>query len=161
MLFLGKFAQYSCQCKLKFGTWTNPNLQNSMVVLNFFRFRLEVPFLRKSDRKYQTRQFNLKFGIYTNSNMENSMVMCIFTFFALQVLSKKSIWHFDATSLTSQKFTRRDLLLFWKHKKYPKYYEIFLLENEKNHPIQYLQRNFTSVSFPFMFLHKRPLRIGL
>ena len=68
-----------------------------MVVLNFFRFRLDVPFLRKSDPKYQTRQFNLKFGIYTNSNMENSMVMCTFTFLELQVLSKKSIWHFDAT----------------------------------------------------------------
>ena len=35
--FLGKFGpkSKSCQFKLKFGTWTNSNMQNSMVVFTF------------------------------------------------------------------------------------------------------------------------------
>ena len=41
--------------------------------------------------------------------MQNSMVLFNFSVFELQVLSKKSIWHFDITWLITQWFTCRDL----------------------------------------------------
>ena len=36
-----------CELKLKFGTYTNSNMQNSIVVFTFFCFRLETRFLGK------------------------------------------------------------------------------------------------------------------
>ena len=47
--FLGKFVSKNqkCELKLKFGTYTNSNMQNSIVVFTFFCFRLETRFLGK------------------------------------------------------------------------------------------------------------------
>ena len=47
--FLGKFGpkNQNCQFKLKFGTLTNSNMQNSMVVFYYFCFRPETTFLDK------------------------------------------------------------------------------------------------------------------
>ena len=44
--FLGKFApkNHSCHFKLKFGTYTNSNMQNSMVMFIFFVFDRKYPF---------------------------------------------------------------------------------------------------------------------
>ena len=46
VLILGKFGpkHKNCQFKLKFGTYTNSNMQNSMVVFTFFKFRPEILF---------------------------------------------------------------------------------------------------------------------
>ena len=46
ILFLGKFGPKSqnYQLKLKFGTYTNSNMQNSMVMFIFFVFDLIYPF---------------------------------------------------------------------------------------------------------------------
>ena len=62
--FLGKFDQKSqnCQFKLKFGTQTNSNMQNSMAVFTFFCFRRKTLFLGKFGTKNQNCQFKLKFG---------------------------------------------------------------------------------------------------
>ena len=78
----------NCQFKLKFGTKTNSNMQNSVVVFTFFSFRWEIPFLGKFSPKNQNCQFQLKFGTYTNSNMQNSMVL--FTFSVLY--RKHPLW---------------------------------------------------------------------
>ena len=44
--FLGKFGpkNQNCQFILKFGTWTNSNLQNSMAIFNFSAFDWNYPF---------------------------------------------------------------------------------------------------------------------
>ena len=44
--FLGKFGpkNKNCQFILKFGTWANSNLQNSMAMFNFFAFDWNYPF---------------------------------------------------------------------------------------------------------------------
>ena len=68
------------QLKLKFGSQTNSNMQNSLMLFTFFCFWVEIPFLGKFGPKNQNSHFKLKFGTYTNSNMQNSMV--IFTFSA-------------------------------------------------------------------------------
>ena len=47
--FFGKFGpktQY-CQLKLQFGTWTNLNMQNSIVMLNFSAWDKKYPFWSK------------------------------------------------------------------------------------------------------------------
>ena len=54
-------------------------MQNSMMLLTFFGFWVEIPLLGKFGPKNQNCHFKLKFGTYTNSNMQNSMVM--FSFF--------------------------------------------------------------------------------
>ena len=74
--FLGKFGprNENCHFKLKFGTYTNLNIQNSMVMFIFFLFVcfwLEIPFLGKFCPKSQYYQLKLKLGTYTNSNMQN------------------------------------------------------------------------------------------
>ena len=72
--FLDKFdpKNQNCQFKLKFGTQTNSNMQNSMVVFIFLCFRPETHFLGKVGSKNQNCQFKLKFRTQTNVNMENS-----------------------------------------------------------------------------------------
>ena len=65
-LFLRKFGQeknQNCQFKLKFGTLTNLNMQNSMVVFTFFCFRPETHFLGKLGPNSENCQFKLKFGV--------------------------------------------------------------------------------------------------
>ena len=52
----------NCQCNLKFGTKTNSNMQNLMVVIHFFCFRPETPFWGKFGPKNQNFHFKLKFG---------------------------------------------------------------------------------------------------
>ena len=44
--FLGKFdpKNQNCQFILKFGTWTNSNMQNSMAMFNFSAFYWNYPF---------------------------------------------------------------------------------------------------------------------
>ena len=44
--FFGKFGpkNQNCQFILKFGTWTNSNLQNSMAMFNFSAFNWNYPF---------------------------------------------------------------------------------------------------------------------
>ena len=44
--FLGKFGSknQNCQFILKFGTWTNSNIQNSMAMFNFSAFYWNYPF---------------------------------------------------------------------------------------------------------------------
>ena len=77
------------QLKLKFGSQTNSNMQNSMMLFTFFCFWVEIPFLGKFGSKNQNCHFMLKFGTYTNSNMQNSMVMFILSVFG-RIWSKKS-----------------------------------------------------------------------
>ena len=58
--FLGKFGPKSqnCQFKLKFGTCTNSNLQNSMVIVTFSLWP-EIPYLGKFGPENQNCQFKL------------------------------------------------------------------------------------------------------
>ena len=81
--FLGKFVPKSqnYQLKLNFGTQSNSNMQNSVMLFTFFCFSVEIPFLGKLGPKNQNCHFMLKFGTYTNPNMQNSMVMFIFSVF--------------------------------------------------------------------------------
>ena len=62
--FWGKFGpnNQNCNFKLKFGTYTNSNMQNSMVMFIFFVFWLEIPFLGKFCPKSQNYQLKPKFG---------------------------------------------------------------------------------------------------
>ena len=64
MLFLGKFGpncQY-CQFKVKLNTYTNSNMQNSMMLLTFSIFDWKYPFgANKFGLKSQNCQFKLKF----------------------------------------------------------------------------------------------------
>ena len=52
-LFLGKFGpkNENCQFKLKFGTKTNSNMQNSMVVFTFSVLYWKHPFLMKEEKR--------------------------------------------------------------------------------------------------------------
>ena len=63
--FLGKFGleNQNFQFKVKFGTDTNWNMQNSMVMFILFYFGLKTPFLGKFGPKNQNCQFQLNFGI--------------------------------------------------------------------------------------------------
>ena len=80
--FLGKFGpkNQNCQFKLKFGTKTNSNMQNSMALFTFSVLDRKYPFLDKFGPKNQNCQFKLKFGTKPNSNMHNSMALFIFCF---------------------------------------------------------------------------------
>ena len=72
-------------------------MYNSMVV--FFFCKSEIPFLGQFGTKIQNCPFKLELGTKSISNMSNSLVMFTFSVLhlILQVLSKKSIWHFDVT----------------------------------------------------------------
>ena len=93
---MGKFGPKSqnCQFKLKFGTQSNSNDKNSMVMLTFFCFRPEIPFLDEFGLKNQNCQFKLKFGTYSTLNMQTSMMVLTFSVFKRkypeQIRSKKS-----------------------------------------------------------------------
>ena len=52
-----------CQFKLKFGTYTNSNMQISMVILTFSVFGGITPFGQTWPKKSKCK-FKLKFGIY-------------------------------------------------------------------------------------------------
>ena len=52
----------NCQFKMKFSTYTNLNMQNSMVVFTFTLFRPEISFLGKFGSINRNCQFKLKFG---------------------------------------------------------------------------------------------------
>ena len=71
--FSGKFVpeNQNHQFKLKFGTETNLNMPNPMVVFTFSVFHRIYPFWEKFGLKNQDCQFKLKFGTYSNSNMKN------------------------------------------------------------------------------------------
>ena len=80
--FFGKFGpkrNQICQFKLIFGTSTNSNMQNSVVVF-ILCFRLEISFLGKFGPKNKNYLLKLKLSTNSNSNMQNSMVIFIFIF---------------------------------------------------------------------------------
>ena len=81
--FLGKFGpkNQNYQFKLKFGTYTNSNMQNSLGMFLFFCFWSEIHFLGKFGPKNQNYQFKLKFATYTNLKMKNWIVMFTFSVF--------------------------------------------------------------------------------
>ena len=83
MPLLGKFGlkNQNTHFMLKFGTYTNSNTQNSVMLFTFFCFWVEMPFLGKFGPKNQNSHFKLKLGTYTSSNMQNSMVMFILSVF--------------------------------------------------------------------------------
>ena len=64
---------------MKIDTYTNSNMQNSIVIFTFFVFDRKYPFFGKFGPKSQNCQFKVKLDTWTNSNMQNSMV--VFTFF--------------------------------------------------------------------------------
>ena len=88
---LGKFLPNSqnCQFKLKIGSQSNSNMQNSVggAVYLFF-YQLGMLFLGKFGTKTQNCQFILKFSFQTTSNMQNSMVLFTFSVFD----QKYSFW---------------------------------------------------------------------
>ena len=63
MPFFGKFGPKSqdYQFELKFGTYTNSNMQNSIVMFTFFVFVRKCFFEGKFGPKNINYQFNLKF----------------------------------------------------------------------------------------------------
>ena len=63
-----------------------------MVMLIFFCFRLQIPFLGKFSPKKQNYHFELKFGTDSNLNMQNSMVMLIFFYFIPKKTLLGQIW---------------------------------------------------------------------
>ena len=72
-----KKQQQIYQFKLKFDTWTNLNMKNSIVML-FFMFMPEVSFFGNFFPKNQL--LKLKFRTYTNLNMESCMVIFFVSF---------------------------------------------------------------------------------
>ena len=96
----------NCQFVLKFSTWINSNMQNSMVMFNFFIFDWNYPFGGNLvQKKNQICLFKLNFGTQTNSNMQNSMMRFIlsatdfkyhFTVNLVQkILCLNWIWYLD------------------------------------------------------------------
>ena len=73
LLFLGKFCpeNQNCQFKLKFGTKTNSNMQNSMMMFTFFVFNNKYPSWANLIQKFQNFLFKVKFDTKTNSNIQN------------------------------------------------------------------------------------------
>ena len=84
---------------------------------SLFLFLNDTPFYGKFVSKNENCLLKLKFRIQTNLNVQNSMVMFFFSFLDLfaQVLSKKSIWHFDVTWLISQQVINFKIILKCKH----------------------------------------------
>ena len=67
--------------KVRFGSYTNSNMLNSMMIFTFLCFETKIPFFGP---KNQNCLFKMKFGTKTNSNLLNSMVM-----FAFSLLDRK------------------------------------------------------------------------
>ena len=61
---------------VKFGSKTNLNMQNSMMMFTFSVFK-QISFLDKFGPKTPNCFFKVKFDTMTNSNMQNSMVVSI------------------------------------------------------------------------------------
>ena len=68
ILFLGKFDpnDQNCQFEFKFGTYTNMNMQNTMVVFTFSIFDRKYLFGGTFGLNNQNYQFELKFGTYNH-----------------------------------------------------------------------------------------------
>ena len=83
MLFLSKIGpkNENCQLKLKFGYYTNSNMQNSIMVFTFYVLEQKYSFWANLVQKNQNCKFRLKIGAYANSNMPNSMVLLTFSVF--------------------------------------------------------------------------------
>ena len=64
MPFLGKFGPKSqnYQFMLKFGTYTNSNMQNSMVMFTFSAFDWKYPFWANLVQNVKIVSLNAKFG---------------------------------------------------------------------------------------------------
>ena len=78
----------NCPYKLKFGTESNSNMWNLMVMLSFSVLDWKNPFWANLTQKNQNYLHKLKFGTKYNSSMLNLMVMFIFA-----VLDQKcSFW---------------------------------------------------------------------
>ena len=108
-IFWTNLVQYikNCQLKVKFGTLTTSNMQNSMMMFIFSVFNQKYPFWAKLVQKNQNCQFKMKHGSQTNSNIQNSMMVSFYLFqtrniFFREIQSKKSklpvypeTWHLD------------------------------------------------------------------
>ena len=70
----------NCHLKVRFGSNSNSNMQNSMVIFIFSGVYLEILFLDKFSPKFQNCQFKLKLGTKTNSNIQNSMELDVHFF---------------------------------------------------------------------------------
>ena len=77
----------NCLFKLKFGTWTNSNMQNYLVMFTF-PFSTGNNFFGKFGQKNENCPFDQKIGTKTNLNMQNSMV--VYTFSVLN--QKNPFW---------------------------------------------------------------------
>ena len=79
--FLGKFGpkNQNCHFKLKFGTYTNLNMQNFMARLTSSILDRKYRIWANFGPKNQSCHFKLKFGTFTNLNMRNSMMMVTFS----------------------------------------------------------------------------------
>ena len=64
---------------MKFGNYTNMNMQNLMVVSIFSILDREYLFGGKFGPKNENCQFEQKFGTLTNSNMQHLMVILTFS----------------------------------------------------------------------------------
>ena len=84
-LFLGKFHRknQNCQFKLKFGTETNLNMRNSMLIFTFFNRKYSFGEIQC---KKQNCQFKLKFCKLITSNMQKSMVRLTFSVLTRNIL---------------------------------------------------------------------------
>ena len=90
------FGRISSQSS-KPGNQNTSNRQNKMMQFTFSVFKRKCLFWVNLTKKYQNCQFKLKFVTQTNSNMQNSMVLFTFSVFKMQLLSKKSICHQNAS----------------------------------------------------------------
>ena len=73
-----KYGFWANLVKRKFGSQTNSNMQNSLV-LTFSVLDRKHPFWGQIWSKNQICQFKLKFGTQTNLNMQNSVVLFTFS----------------------------------------------------------------------------------
>ena len=80
-------------------------MQNSKVVVFFFWFRLEIPFLGQFDPENQNCKFKLKFGTKTNLNMKNSMVLFSFSLFDWKCsfgenfIAEAEVWYLEISNM--------------------------------------------------------------
>ena len=90
--FLDKFGpkNQNCLSKLRFGTQTNSNMQNSMVMFTFSVFYQKYPFWVNLVQKIKIVSFSTNLNMQTsvvvvtfsitNLNMQTSVVVVIFPF---------------------------------------------------------------------------------
>ena len=76
---------------MKFGNYTNMNMQNLMVVSIFSILDREYLFGGKFGPKNENCQFEQKFGTLTNSNMQHLMVILTFSVFDQKYLLKANL----------------------------------------------------------------------